>query len=351
MYKMSLLLLMAIGKNTVVMCQNTVGYSGQRRQRLSKALHISEYFGGSPYEFVGTVACSKSQDKLSNTLHPISSYLVFVNSATHFKRIEQEQSISAIYTPEYYFSMSFEADQQIDPSVVATLNNTAANEMLRGNHVKAVRMLSTALKQTSRFLRLCKAQSNDEGGPPPDEGHDERHQVFCSFLSPKDSSPQRGEIEEDECFLFSSPLQIDCESAVRSATPRVVAETFSHAIVYNLALCHHLMAMATPEICKRMNHLRRAAALYDQAKRLLVKESQPIHRIVVFNNLGHANHVLGSDEVSRKYFRKVLIIITSETSTTSEQHSSSSFMLRLDGFLRNALLLVLGSSTTVAAAA
>ena len=251
---------------------------------------------------------------------------------------------------------------------IVNLNNHAAYEMSRdGNHNKALNMLSVALRQTRCYLRTLKdiqqrqtesstseyEKEKDSSSSPPVVSATRRF-LSCSFVMEPPSpasltssrSPTTDDFETDQCFLYKSPLQIhhlqdrnrenennpDGDIAHPSvAVPAVkgLADIVPHVIVYNLALCHHLISLkVTTTVSKQAAHAMRAVALYDQAKLFSNEERRiaqlpPIHQVVIFNNLGHAHQILGHVDVAKMYFRQILTVATLSRTMTSTWTSTN----------------------------
>jgi hypothetical protein len=148
-------------------------------------------------------------------------------------------------------------------------------------------------------------------------------------------------------FLYKNPVQV---FAKVSASPSVV-EILTYAIVYNLALCHHLEAISKPsdEKDNTMN-LQRAIVFYNHAQRLNLRQKLDIlHSLAISNNLGHAHHFLHNEPTAQLCFLRLLNAIVYLSESGQEGHqilAKNGFCL--DGFLTNVVYLI-GSSAAPAA--
>jgi hypothetical protein len=129
-----------------------------------------------------------------------------------------------------------------------------------------------------------------------------------------------------------------------------------YAIVYNLALCHHLQAVLItngplPQSPDR--HLQRAILLYKQAEKLMNHNHSldVLHSVVIANNMGHVYHCL-SDELyaNRCFYRLVKAFAQLRESMQADPEAAGELQKgTLDGFLSN-ILSILAISPAAATA-
>lgn len=175
-------------------------------------------------------------------------------------------------------------------------------------------------------------------------------------------------------FVFERPLQVDVEgiknqlqfsSAINSAisshykTSIVVLEIISFAVVFNLAICHHLQALTCIDARMRRKGLNAAVGLYNQAQRLYL--ALPKRRdggdsclvmLIISNNLGQAFDDMGVQESSRYYFGQLAAAFASYTSSIDDMPLGRRWcFLDLDfsGFIANIMSLVLQCHSAAAA--
>jgi hypothetical protein len=253
--------------------------------------------------------------------------------------------------------------QPCSPSATANLNNDAALQMYTGNYSQAAETLSYALKtikQAKGGLQSC----NKHHPPYITSEPTTIYVAFdCTFSDDALVSCQRSRhillaanrnssLCLDEFFLYKHPVQVFTTS---DDTPDELVEVvLSYAIIYNLALCHHLRAISenTPSIHEGI--VKRAIALYKHAQKLLTSHSTKLdvlHTLAILNNLGHAYHLLHKEATAKVCFWRLLkAIMRISDNDQSHPRLQTRNRLPLAGFLSNVMSLLMVSSSGAPAA-
>jgi hypothetical protein len=108
--------------------------------------------------------------------------------------------------------------------------------------------------------------------------------------------------------LYLSPLHLSESAAYQRYEPTVEA---SVAIIFNLALAHHLNALYGP-FNLFVSTLQHALALYELAYFVQIQEDAELgieFTMAIINNLGHIHRLLGDEEKGSQCFRHLLSII------------------------------------------
>ena len=129
----------------------------------------------------------------------------------------------------------------------------------------------------------------------------------------------------DQCIVSTSPFHDECSNDVKSFVFRrtiyipTEMETTSYrskvmvsvAVIFNLALAHHVFAMETdnPEIAEQL--LRKAAKLYELGYNLqrapaMNSNSSSVFAMAAINNLGQIYERLGERDRARRLFTHLL---------------------------------------------
>jgi hypothetical protein len=156
----------------------------------------------------------------------------------------------------------------------------------------------------------------------------------------------------DKCFLYKHPVQVFTNSD--DTSDELVEVVLSYAIIYNLALCHHLRAISENSSSIHEGSVKRAIALYKHAQKLLMSPSMKLdvlHTLAIVNNLGHAYHLLHKETTAKLCFRRLLkaIMVISENDQSHPRLQARN-RLPLDGFLSNVMSLLMVSSSAAPAA-
>jgi tetratricopeptide (TPR) repeat protein len=265
--------------------------------------------------------------------------------------------------------------QPWSPSATAAdLNNDAALQIYTGNYSQAAETLSYALniiQQAMGVLKSCNRPPNHKTSEPRTPSYvscdcifSEDELITCqgSRRIPAANRNSSSFYLDESCFLYKHPVQVFSNSSDTSDDEHHV-EVISYAIVYNLALCHHLRAISENSssitICEQGSYLKRAIALYKHALKLLMsphnRKLDMLHTLAIVNNLGHAYHLLHNEATAKRCFQRLLQAIMGLLSENDDQSDltrddRTRNHLPLDGFLSNIMSLVMGSSSSAPAA-
>jgi hypothetical protein len=235
------------------------------------------------------------------------------------------------------------------PAFVANLNNKAAGHIRNGEYSRALIILSSSLAMLKDGVLR-----NEISAPHMEPGDSLLSGPPCNFLEreTEDSfeptrvvATDRVTTEMDEYFLYKNPVEVFAKFA---DSPSIVA-ILTYAIVYNLALCHHLEAISTDEKDNTTN-LQRAIVFYNNAQRLnLSYKLDILHSLAISNNMGHAHHFLHNEPTAQLCFLRLLnaIVYLSEGGQEGRQILANN-RICLKGFLTNAFYLI-GSFSAAAA--
>jgi hypothetical protein len=230
-------------------------------------------------------------------------------------------------------------------SFVANLNNNAAVLMRNAEYSRAVIILSSALVGMKKGIRqntitVPRTEPIDSFllGPPCDflkceAGGNSVDQTAFAFETDQVTTAT------DEYFLCIEPIKVFAEVA---ATSPCILDILSYAILYNLALCHHLKAISTPPFTTDDTpNLQRAITFYNHAQQLLVKfhhNMDVFHSLAISNNLGHAHHFLHNEPTAQLCFQRLLnVIMYISESGPDGQTFVANHEFCFEGFLTNVM--------------
>jgi hypothetical protein len=186
-------------------------------------------------------------------------------------------------------------------------NNRGASLLEEGKYGDAVVVLSNAQKFARRGLEKCRQVVGS--APPANRGVS-----FCESLdrlmirkaNPQSSDEEYGDSHNDG-FVYRQPIQIppsslsiDCQSSL----------LVSVAIIFNLALAHHLCGMEYKEV----GVIRKALRLYECSYKLyrsycqiqeISLSSSSLLPMAAMNNSGQIHRLLGEDENARCFFQSL----------------------------------------------
>eukprot|EP00339_Tiarina_fusa_P006481 CAMPEP_0117034960 /NCGR_PEP_ID=MMETSP0472-20121206/24860_1 /TAXON_ID=693140 ORGANISM="Tiarina fusus, Strain LIS" /NCGR_SAMPLE_ID=MMETSP0472 /ASSEMBLY_ACC=CAM_ASM_000603 /LENGTH=259 /DNA_ID=CAMNT_0004744291 /DNA_START=63 /DNA_END=842 /DNA_ORIENTATION=- len=216
-------------------------------------------------------------------------------------------------------------------------NAVGVQNLLLGNHIEAAIAFTEALKVT----KLVLDDHKDERGPcavlgssslessssrpivvaVPQEKERESNRMdtpSCSHFLSLEQLRLSADVEEREerCrrFVYTTPLQIT-ETAQFSSREATVG--VSVAIMFNLALSHHLRALHQydEESTLQTRHfvLQQAIALYEVAYTILMQEGVDVlsveSTLAIINNLGQIHQAMRNQEKASRCFRHLLSTI------------------------------------------
>jgi tetratricopeptide (TPR) repeat protein len=176
------------------------------------------------------------------------------------------------------------------------------------------------------------------------------------MIEADDEIPQPVKTNLNQCMVQSSLTLADC----RKEACRVIdndqqyqaSVTVSSVIIFNVALAHHLSALATSDKKRQSKKLRKATTLYEMAYDLQGRNAQLKNNVMftmaAMNNLGVIYLQLEDCETSSKCFQCLLSTVMFLVDCGAAKVCCDED--DLDGFLRNVTNLVSGSSFPAAAA-
>jgi hypothetical protein len=221
----------------------------------------------------------------------------------------------------------------------AQMNNDAVYLIENGKYDEAVVTLGASLKKVKLIMsgdtRILNLQQYEDGD------------LSCDF-SPMGTSFLRtygkpgAEVSSifQECvvvrrFLPSSQLDKKCELV-------------SYAILYNLALVHHLKAVKESSSGRAQTLLlTRAMSLYEHAHHILINQDVDVslmHTMAIASNLGHVHHMLGDEQKARLCFQHLLSTIIYIVDCGDAVRIDA-----FDGFFTNVMPLLSAASSAAAA--
>lgn len=266
---------------------------------------------------------------------------------------------------------TMEEPRMQDPAtlLLAELNNEGAYHLGSGGLDEALRVFTKALKLSARDI----TGSSAEEELPLSEGRNEEYNALAHAsrnleqvasencpASSKSACRCRGTRNQPQpkCTTTKSETSEDCTPAsyqdfIYDKPIRVIDRynTPSHAevslyVVFNLALCHHLRALAKRKMSE--SRLRRILKLYKLAYSLQVREKHalgPSHAIAILNNVAQVYKQLGRRKKSETCLQNLLTNIVRLVDCGLADQVD-----QLDGFLLN-LSHLLVSKAYVASAA
>jgi tetratricopeptide (TPR) repeat protein len=221
-------------------------------------------------------------------------------------------------------------------------NNDAASLVAAGEYNTAAQEFSFALKTCQQVI----VEANDEIPQPVKTNLDQ-----CMVQSGLALADCRKEacrvIDNDQQYIYRQAIHIplDIESTYQASV------IVSSVIIFNVALAHHLSALATSDKKHQSKKLRKAATLYEMAYDLQGRNAQLENNVMftmaTMNNLGVIYQQLDDRETASKCFQCLLSTVMFLVDCGAAKVCCDD---DLDGFLRNVTILVSGSSFAAAAA-
>jgi tetratricopeptide (TPR) repeat protein len=181
------------------------------------------------------------------------------------------------------------------------LNNEGSNYFAMGDLRSAANKLTEAL-QVSKLLIARSDDEMDTSSPSSPLTTQLKLDDIMTHVGLKGSSlePQR--------VVYESPIQIP-SNLTFTTTPENVS-TLSAAIIFNMSLTYHKLALTQTSESQRFACLNKAVKLYEFGSSL--KEnmvwSNYLH-LALLNNLGLAHEQLGNKEKSEQCFQQLLSCI------------------------------------------
>ena len=198
---------------------------------------------------------------------------------------------------------------------VVQLNNYASDYIIIGNYEKAIKDLATALKVSKQIM------SSQAGSSPEALRSSSMTLDGCmrqGRLSGSCSTTTSEDEGESDCFnIYQCPIHVKpTDDAIMEKSCCNEDDTefnvVSSAILFNLALAHHLSAKKAKRQQRRasLTRLEKAARLYELASHLEQKRftngTNPLFMMAIVNNLGAIHHELNERENAQLFFQHLL---------------------------------------------
>jgi tetratricopeptide (TPR) repeat protein len=219
-------------------------------------------------------------------------------------------------------------------------NNTAVSLVAAGEYNTAIQELSFALKAYKQVL------SGTKGIPHPVKTSLDQCMAH-SFAGAADC-PKEACLVNDQHYMYGHAIRIplDIESTMHHQASVMV----SSMVIFNLALAHHLSALAS-NIQHQSKKLHKAATLYELAYNSQCDaqlENNVLFTMAAANNLGLIYHQLEDEAAATKCFQHLLSTVmfmvhygAAEVCCGGEE---------LDGYLRNVTKHLVSESCAAPAA-
>jgi hypothetical protein len=266
-------------------------------------------------------------------------------------------------------------------ATTALLNNQAIDHFSRGEYLDAVGKLTRSLLLVKEVMSTVKWDDDDQ-----QQQQTANELVFCSPIEKNACSMTTrpgGEQQEismivdleeaphktlhvDLCcrdeesskgvrqsFVYDTPLQIWPEALKFREINHELLSELSVALMFNLALCHHLLALRAPSSSKDDgNTFARAISFYELAYEVQMQEAVELSvecTMAIVNNLGHAHQLLGNEGKAAKCFSHLLSTLLFVQSYDDENDKMDVSSSSTEGFVRNVSHLILSKKVAAAA--
>jgi hypothetical protein len=210
-----------------------------------------------------------------------------------------------------------------------------------------------AVTDFTEALRLAKGLLSQHGRAMDVDQLEDDASTECAAVRTFPQQEQEHEDEDDGTdklsseweahrFVYKTPLQLSESATIADFTSSV---EISIALMFNLALSHHLHALRYDDARNREDVLRQAIQLYELAYTLQMQEDVELSvecTMAITNNLGQIHHLLGDQEKSSQCFRHLLSAIL-----FLQSYGESTFQTK--GFVQSVSHLILKESVAPAA--
>lgn len=279
-------------------------------------------------------------------------------------------------------------------TTTAFLNNQAIDHMSRGEYLDAAGKLTRSLHivkglmgivrweddaqaqddtrmqaETSNGLVFCApSERKNEGRVMPQSGgeHDVVHEMSMAL----EHAPQQLQqaVHADLCkndatchcvlqpFVYDTPLQICPDALYHREFNHELLSELSVALMFNLALCHHLRALRTfSKPSDGANILGQAVSLYELAYEVQMQEDVELSiecTMAIINNLGQLHQRLGDEGKASKCFSHLLstLLFVQSSSTYDDKNDKREISsASSEGFVKSVSHLVLSKNVAAAA--
>ena len=219
------------------------------------------------------------------------------------------------------------------------LNNKATEFIQRSDYNQALHILSHAMNSLKQL-----------NGNTSNSNHYQTYQhrptsMHCSspiidgflpsleFVAPSISSQARSKSPSSSTvashkqqfsswFLHEDSVKVNLTKSLLDSNRKATTSLLTYAVVYNVALCHHLEATTSPSYYDNTIQLERAALLYRYAQQQLHQynhigneemdvsnnheEDIMIYSLAIANNLTHVYRCLQNYDAANKCFQRLL---------------------------------------------
>lgn len=247
------------------------------------------------------------------------------------------------------------------------LNNRGVAHLKGQRPQRALKDLSRALKATRQKYGRCEAS-----GCSSSQKDTMQVPLQVSYLNSSRLTPSKSTIstlkKQRTKDIASNYISLPC--AQEAATTRGLyicfepvlvndrhCENFKMnlnvAIIFNMALCHHQIAMSQTSKIERRQSFMKAWSLYKlscqiQSDKCVVLEE--VYLLSILNNIGAVLASLGKGKLAKRSFSRLLSFLTLMQSRGGNNQSLSASSEILNGFHGNVSLLILRDNMLAAAA-
>jgi tetratricopeptide (TPR) repeat protein len=217
-------------------------------------------------------------------------------------------------------------------------NNAAASLIAAGEYNAAIKELSFALKAYKQIM----TEADNEITQPVKTSLD---QCMVQSLAVADSpkASRHANENEDQHYMYRQAIHIPLQNIESTYQASAMV---SSMIIFNIALAHHLSALASN--IHQSTKFHKAVTLYqlaDNLQREAQLENNVLFTMAAVNNLGVIHHRLEDNKRATACFQYLL----STVMLLVDRGEAEVCCGELDGFLRN--VTNLGSESSCAAAA
>jgi hypothetical protein len=285
----------------------------------------------------------------------------------------------------------------MNPSLANTalLNNQAIDHFGRGEYPDAVRKLTRSLHIVKLLMGTVRwddnsdqQQQEQQQDDTMQDDNDETSNNEIVLCSPRDKNTQidgGGQHDQEmsvdseaapqqalhmglscrksaatkdlrQSFIYDTPLHIWPEALSFRAFNHDLLSELSVALMFNLALCHHLHALNSPSSpSEDYSIFEQAIALYELAYEVQMQDDVELSvecTMAIVNNLGHAHKLLGHEGKASKCFSHLLsalLFVQSLSTHDDECDKMGVSASSTEGFIRNVSHLILSKKVAAAA--
>jgi tetratricopeptide (TPR) repeat protein len=195
------------------------------------------------------------------------------------------------------------------------LNNSGAVFIDLGDYQHAARVLIQGIQSYKQLVLAIQEVDNSELSFLGENGIDSMMKKSCCL--------RIGECDEDDwdkagANIYGQPIHIPIEHSRTGEFRNGRVTTILASLMFNLALSHHLLAIARKQNSAAL--LRKAAHLYELGQRLGTGLGD-FFAVVSLNNLGIVYRALEETETSERYFSELLFVTSQLTSSEGDPAS------------------------------